>query len=142
MENYLLWLIAAFILVIVELVTGTFYLLVFGVAGFAGAAVAGVGLNLWWQCSVAVIVGLAGVAWVHRWRGRKTEGAAAFSIDAGQPALFDSWISRDAGHARMKYRDTLWDAVVEGGSDAAPGEVFYVVSVNGNTLKVSKTRQA
>ena len=40
MEPYLAWIVAGFLLVIVELLTGTFYLLVIGVGAFAGALVA------------------------------------------------------------------------------------------------------
>src|SRR3989304_1816116 len=36
MDTYLIWLAAGFLLVIVELVSGTFYLLVLGVAALAG----------------------------------------------------------------------------------------------------------
>jgi membrane protein implicated in regulation of membrane protease activity len=143
MEHYLAWLIAAFSLVIVELVTGTFYLLVLGVAGFAGAAVAGAGLGIAMQASVAAIVALAGCAWVHRWHRRSRATASTFSVDAGQPATFESWIRRETGHARFKYRDTQWDGVIEGTpGDAKPGEVFYIVSIHGNTLAVSRTRPA
>ena len=66
MEHHLVWLIVAFGLVIVELLTGTFCLLVLGLAGFAGAAVAGVGLDFAWQALTAAIVAAAGVLWVHR----------------------------------------------------------------------------
>ena len=38
MENYHYWLMAGFVLVITELVTGTFYLLVIGIAAFVAAA--------------------------------------------------------------------------------------------------------
>lgn len=40
MDSYLLWLLLGFGLLIVELLTGTFYLLMFGIAAFAAAAVA------------------------------------------------------------------------------------------------------
>ena len=43
MEPYLAWIIAGFALVIIERLTGTFYLLVIGVGAFAGAAVAWAG---------------------------------------------------------------------------------------------------
>ncbi len=140
MEHYLVWLIAAFSLVIIELLTGTFYLLVLGLAGFAGSAVAGAGLSFAWQAVTASIVALAGCVWVHHWHSRQSaKGKSNFSVDAGQPAAFESWISRDSRHARVRYRDALWDAVVRD-ADPQPGEVLYVVSVNGNTLEVSKTR--
>ena len=55
---------------------------------------------------------------------------------------FDSWVNKSAGHARVKYRDALWDAQVSGDAAGEPGEILYIVSVDGNTLKVSKTRPA
>ena len=47
METYLVWLAAGFVLVIAELVTGTFFLLVLGIAAFAGSATAWFGLEFW-----------------------------------------------------------------------------------------------
>jgi membrane protein implicated in regulation of membrane protease activity len=140
MEQYLVWLIAAFTLVIVELVSGTFYLLVLGIAGFAGAAVASAGLAFWWQALSAAAVALAGCVWVHHWHRRASLVKSTFSVDAGQPAVFESWINRDGGHARVKYRDAQWDANIRDATDPQPGEVFYVVCIHGNTLEVSKTR--
>src|SRR6266704_2674437 len=107
MDISLAWLIAGFILIIVELVTGTFYLLVLGIAALVGAG-----------------VGYASGGFV------------------GQPAAFDSWVNRSAGHARVKYRDALWDAQVAGDASGEPGEILYITSVDGSTLKVSKTRPA
>ena len=43
MELWLIWVIAGFVLVIAELLTGTFYLLVIGIGAFAGALVAWLG---------------------------------------------------------------------------------------------------
>jgi len=63
-------------------------------------------------------------------------------LDFGQPAAFDSWVNRSAGHARVKYRDALWDAQVAGDASGEPGEILYITSVDGSTLKVSKTRPA
>jgi membrane protein implicated in regulation of membrane protease activity len=63
-------------------------------------------------------------------------------LDVGQPAAFDSWVNKSAGHARVKYRDALWDAQVAGDVAGEPGEILYITSVDGSTLKVSKTRPA
>jgi len=64
----LAWLIAGFILIIVELVTGTFYLLVLGIAALVGAGVGYASGALVWQAIGAAVVALAGVIWVHRYR--------------------------------------------------------------------------
>jgi membrane protein implicated in regulation of membrane protease activity len=139
MDTYLFWLIAGFVLIIAELVTTTFYLLVLGIAAFAGAGVAWAGGDFAWQAVAVAIVAVVGVIWVNRYR--KTMSPKRMrGLDVGQPAAFDSWVNRNAGHARVKYRDALWDAHVAGDAAGEPGEILYVTSVDGNTLKVSKTR--
>ena len=141
MDFPLAWLIAGFILVIVELATTTFYMLVLAVAAFAGAGVAYVGGTQVWQALVAALVAVAGVVWVHRYR-KSAAPERMKGLDVGQPASFDSWVDRSAGHARVKYRDSLWDAHISGAAAGDPGEILYITSVDGNTLKVSKTRSA
>ena len=141
MDLSLAWLIAGFILVIAELATGTFYLLVLGIASLAGAGVAYLGGVLVWQSLVSAAVAVAGVVWVHQYR-KRTVSSPMPGLDVGQPAVFESWVNKSASHARVKYRDALWDAQVAGDASAEPGEILYIVSVDGNTLKVSKTRPA
>ena len=141
MDTYLIWLVAGFMLVIVELVSGTFYLLVLGVAAVAGGVVAYTGLPFSVQAVVAATLTVVGVVWVNRVR-RRSSAVKMRSLDIGQPAAFDRWVDRTAGQARVKYRDALWDATVVGEISGEPGEVLYVASIDGNTLKVSKTRQA
>jgi membrane protein implicated in regulation of membrane protease activity len=137
----LAWLIAGFVLVITELASGTFYLLVLGIAAFAGAGMAYAGGALVWQSLVSAVVAVAGVAWVHQYR-KRTVSSPMRGLDVGQPAAFESWVDKGAGHARVKYRDAQWDAHVAGGASGEPGEILYITSVDGNTLEVSKTRPA
>jgi len=137
----LAWLIAGFILVIVELVTGTFYLLVIGIAAFAGAGVAYAGGGFVWQAVAAAVVAVAGLIWAHRYR-QTISPKRMQGLDFGQPAAFESWVNKSTAQARVKYRDALWDAQVAGDVSGEPGEILYIISVDGSTLKVSKTRPA
>jgi membrane protein implicated in regulation of membrane protease activity len=141
MDNSVVWLIAGFALVIAELVTGTFYLLVLGVASIAGAGLAYSGSAFAWQAIVAAVVAVAGVIWVNRYK-RDMAPKRMRGLDVGQPAAFESWVDKGAGHARVKYRDALWDARIAGDTSGERGEILYVVSVDGSTLEVSKTRPA
>ena len=141
MDTSLAWLIAGFILIIFELVTGTFYLLVLGIAGLVGSGIGYAGGSFVWQAIVAAIVAVAGVVGVHRYKHTLTPKRMQ-GLDFGQPAAFESWVNKNAGHARVKYRDSLWDAQVAGDAAGEPGEILYITSVDGNTLKVSKTRPA
>jgi membrane protein implicated in regulation of membrane protease activity len=137
----LAWLIAGVALIVAELVTGTFYLLVLGIAALVGSGIGYAGGAHLWQALAAAAVAVAGVIWVRQYR-KRTASSPMQGLDVGQPAAFESWVNKGAGHARVKYRDALWDAQVSGDAQGEPGETLYVVSVDGNTLKVSKTRPA
>ena len=139
METYLVWLAAGFVLVIAELVTGTFFLLVLGIAAFAGSATAWFGLGFWVEASCAAVVAIAGVFWVRQQRKSLQQPDMA-SLDVGQAVTLDAWINREQGAARVKYRNTLWDAEVEGERDFDRGHVLYIRAVDGSTLKVAKQR--
>lgn len=145
MDTDLTWLVAGFLLIIVELVTGTFYLLVLGIAALAGGAVAYLGQPFSVQAMVSAVLAVAGVMWVNRFR-KASKGVKMPSLDVGQSTTFDRWVDRANGQARVKYRDALWDAIVTGEAAGEirgePGETLYVTAIDGNTLKVSKTRPA
>ena len=141
MDISLAWLIAGFILIIVELVTGTFYLVVLGIAAFAGAGVAYAGGAFVWQALAAAAVAVAGLIWVQRYR-KSISPKRMQGLDVGQPAAFESWVDKSTAQARVRYRDALWDAQVAGDASGEPGEILYIISVDGNTLKISKTRPA
>ncbi|TSA10782.1 MAG: NfeD family protein [Betaproteobacteria bacterium] len=139
METYLIWLVAGFALVIAELVTGTFFLLVLGVAAFAGSATAWFGLGFWVEALCAATVAIAGVFWVRQQR-KATQQPDMASLDVGQAVAFEAWVSREQGAARVTYRNTQWDAEVGGERDFDHGQVLFIHAVEGNTLKVAKSR--
>jgi membrane protein implicated in regulation of membrane protease activity len=139
MENHLVWLAAGFVLVIAELVTGTFFLLVLGIAAFVGSAAAWFGLNFWLQALSSAGVAIAGVFWVRQRRKTLSQPDMA-SLDVGQAVTLDAWVSREQGTARVKYRNTLWDAEVRGEREFDQGTLLFIHAVEGNTLKVATTK--
>src|SRR6185436_3903547 len=141
MEEDFLWAILGFALVIVELLTGTFYLLMLGVAAFGAAAAAYLGLGFGAQIVVAVVVASAGCYGVHIYRAKNRAGQMA-PIDAGMPASFEEWVDPAARLARVRYRGASWDARVQGADTLEPGTPVYVVNSNGNTLEVAAKRAA
>lgn len=137
MEPYLLWIIAGFILVIVELLTGTFYLLVLGGGAFAGAAVAAAGGGYLLQAVGAGAVALAGTWYVNRWhRTRQPASAKDNFLDLGQPVVLESWVDVATRTARVNYRGSTWDARVAPGSLPEPGATLIISGQDGSTLLV------
>lgn len=142
LEIYLLWAIAGIVLIIAELISGTFYLLVIGIAAFAAAGVAYLGYSFWVQTVLAAAVAVAGVILANRYRGKHGGSASAGSLDIGQSVVLDSWINESGRLARVRYRNALWDAQVLDASDARAGQVLYICGLDGSTLHVSKARPA
>jgi membrane protein implicated in regulation of membrane protease activity len=141
MEPYFVWIVVGIVLVIAELLTGTFYLLVLGIAGFAAAAVAWFGAPFLVHVVVAGSIAVAGVLWIRGHR-RKNATPDMPSLDVGQPVTLDSWVNRDGRLARVVYRDALWDAHVEGEVRGEPGELLFILGVDGSTLRVAKQKPA
>ncbi len=138
MDAYLLWALAGIALIIVEMLTGTFYLLVLGVAALAAAGAAWFGQSFWVQAVVTAAVAVAGVLLINRFRG-KSLPASQQALDVGQSVTLESWISEADGLARVNYRNAQWEAQVVG-ERVAGGTVFYIQAVEGNTLSVSATK--
>ena len=136
MEPYILWAIFGFVLVISELFSGTFYLLMLAVAAFGASAAAWLGNGFPVQSIVAGVVAAGGAYAVHSWRARDAKQQMK-AVDAGQPASFENWVDRNARLARVRYRGASWDARIDGDQAPEPGSVVYVVSTQGNTLQVT-----
>ena len=141
MEHFLTWVIVGLLLVVTELLTGTFYLLMLGLAGFGAGLAAWLGFDFAVQAIVFVAISGAGCYAVHVYRA-KNQAQQMAPIDAGQPASFENWVDQAAGLARVRYRGASWEARIETEAALQPGAVVYVLATEGNTLKVGVRRSA
>lgn len=136
MQNHHIWLIAGIVLCTLEMLTGTFFMLVLGVAALVGALIAWGGYAFWLQAIATSAVGVIGVGWVQL-RRNKAPIKPVLSLDVGQPVTFERWISQPEGMGRVYYRGSTWDAHIAP-CDAVPGAILYIQAVNNNVLEVSK----
>ena len=140
METWLLWLVIGFGLVIAEMVTGTFYLLVIASGFFAAAVCAWLGANAVVQAVVGSVIGLAGAWLVHHWHeGQRAKDAGKSNLlDRGQAVVLEGWTNESAGIARVRYRGTSWDArVPQGAPRPETGATLYIEGQEGSTLVVA-----
>lgn len=138
MDPYVVWILTAIALVIVELLTGTFFLLVLGVAATGGAALSYAGLPLWAQAAFATLIAVLGVVFVQRYRTRSKTSGSINAIDVGHRVTLESWVNEGEGLARVQYRGTLWDAKILG--ERGTGKTFYIRGVDGSTLHIAPER--
>jgi membrane protein implicated in regulation of membrane protease activity len=138
MEIWLMWLIAGFVLVIAELMSGTFYLLVLGVGAFVGALADWAGAPFLVQAIAGGIVAVGGAMLVHHWHGNRGPADGRSNLlDHGQPVVLEGWANEPAGLARVKYRGTSWEARLAGAAERPPpGSTLYIDGMEGNTLLV------
>lgn len=138
MADWTFWLVAAGATAILELFTGTFYLLMIaiGLATGALAALAGAGTPA--QTLVAALVGLVATAVLRRSKfGRPTRSDTArdpnVNLDIGQTVNVAHW--KD-GTARVMYRGAQWDVELAPGAHATPGQ-YTIREVRGSRLIVA-----
>ncbi len=143
LDHYLWW-IAAGVLVVAEIMTGTFYILMVAVGCAAGGIAGFLGLDVTIQTLIGVIVGLVALFAWHRFR-RRTHPRAVESgknpdlhLDLGATIEVQHWVE---GHARVNYRGSQWDAVPEHPQAPETGKLI-VKAVRGSTLVLGSHHQA
>ncbi|HEX2545732.1 MAG TPA: NfeD family protein [Ramlibacter sp.] len=138
MADSTLWWLLAGAAVAIELITGTFYLLMLAIGMAAGAVAAHLGASLTTQLVVAAVVGGGAVGgWhvVRRRRGGDAPGSTNMDFDAGEPVQVVQWTTENT--TTVRYRGTTWTAVPVGGVPQGPG-LHRVREVDGSRLVVEK----
>lgn len=139
MADWSYWLAAAGLTVILELFTGTFYLLMVAVGLLAGSAAALLGFGEAVQLVVAALVGVGATVALRRSRFGKLHGQVQagrdpnVNLDIGQTVHVPAW---QDGAARVMYRGALWDVELAPGAAAAPGQ-YTIREVRGSRLIVA-----
>jgi len=143
MADWMIWMMLAGGLVILEMFSGTFYLLMIAVGMACGALAALAGEKLPIQLVTAAAVGIACTVILRRSRwGRRPRSDAArdpnVNLDIGQTIEVNEW-NADHGmprRARVMYRGALWDVELEEGVAPVTG-TFVIREVRGSRLIVS-----
>jgi membrane protein implicated in regulation of membrane protease activity len=137
-----IWWLLAGGAVALELLTGTFYLLMLA-SGMACAAVAAsLGASLVVQILVAAGVGGGALAMWHQWQLKKGSGSQTSAqadpnayLDIGEIVHIVAW--KEDGSADVRYRGAHWTAVHRPGASPEPGP-HRVAELLGNRLLVEK----
>jgi membrane protein implicated in regulation of membrane protease activity len=140
MNAWMMWLVLMGVLVVFELFTGTFYVLMIAIGMAFGAAAAWIGMGVPVQILIAAVVGVLATGLLHRSRfGRPLKQDPArdrnVNLDIGEKVHVDTW---NDGKARVMYRGALWDIDLAPGATAGAG-AFKIVEVRGSRLIVANT---
>ncbi|WP_269531718.1 NfeD family protein [Chitinimonas sp. BJYL2] len=139
MENYAVWFILALALAGAEMLSGTFYLLMYAVAAGVGGLAAWAGLPVPAQLALAAACAVGGSMWLRKYPLQRAAGPQ--SLDLGQRVEVETWHSPTS--VRVRYRGTSWDGETDAPADeSARPATFYIVGQRGNTLLLSATPPA
>ncbi len=135
MAYYIYWFVLAFVLLGLEMATGTFYMLVLAFALGVGGVAALLGVSVPWQLAFSAVAGIIGTVLVSRMRSVRGRAAVNQSLDIGQYVKVISW--REDGSARVFYRGAEWDAEPES-ADMPRDGVFYIKAIHGSKLVLTQ----
>jgi membrane protein implicated in regulation of membrane protease activity len=142
MTDWAIWFVLAGALIVAELFTGTFYLLMIALGVVAGGIAALSGALLEWQLLAAALVGISAVLLLRRSRFGRLRGNAAnddpnIILDIGQSVDVSAWQEHGDRHvARVPYRGAMWDVELQAGHPAVPG-AFTIREIRGSRLIVA-----
>jgi membrane protein implicated in regulation of membrane protease activity len=133
MSIFSLWLVLAGILLIAEITTGTFYLLMVSLGALTGALMAYLGYGLEIQISTAAVLAVAGSLILRNQSIKRTKSDKQHDLlDIGNKLNIPHW--EIGGRANVQYRGSTWAAE---SADATPATGLHqIVDVQGNILKV------
>ena len=138
-ESTIWWLLTG-TAVAIELITGTFYLLMLAIGLAAAAITAHAGAGMAVQLIMAALVGGGAVAAWHLKRGKRADEPTAqanrdVNMDVGETVHVHEWNAD--GTANIKYRGANWTAVALDGVVHGTG-AHRVREVVGSRLVVEK----
>ena len=136
MPESTLWWVLAGSVVAVELMTGTFYLLMLSFGFVAAALAAHLGMTVPGQLMVAAIFAGGSVLVGRRYRKKisaslSLKGGPDGSLDLGAAVQVDTW--RPDGTSTVKYRGANWEAGLVDGEAPSPG-THHIVKIVGSRL--------
>lgn len=134
------WWLAAGVLVVAELATGTFYLLMLALGAAAGAVAAHAGAGLASQMAAAALLGGGAVAGWHLRRSRQPTALPAdvnpdVILDIGGTVHVEQW--QADGTARVTYRGAAWNARHAGTGPPLAGD-HLIRAIEGNCLQLER----
>ena len=140
MSDSTIWWLLAGSTILLELFTGTFYLLMLALGMAAAALSAHAGASTAVQLVCASVVGTAAVLGWYITKKRNpadpsVRSLRSVNLDVGEIIQVDAW--GPDGTARVKYRGAQWSVVQRPGNAQLPG-AYRVTELVGSRLLVEK----
>ncbi len=141
MENWHLWTIAGILLIIVEMLTYTFFAAAFGVAAFVAAYASTRDVGTTWEIGIFTIASALGVLGIRPlfskviYKRSEYKPVLVAALIGQNGTVVDS-IESEGGHGRVKTGGEEWRAIASDPRSIPAGTRVRIVAVDGATLTV------
>ena len=141
MQGYIGWFLLAFALLGLEMLSGTFYMVVFSVAAATAGIAAYLHFGITVQLIFATLVGIVGTRALRAWKNAnmRASEAATRNPDIGQTVQVETW--REDGTLRVQHRGSQWDAELDS-ADTPRDAPLYIKDLRGSVLILSRHKPA
>ena len=144
MPWFWIWIIAAAVLFIGEMLSLSFFLLPFAIGAVVAAILNAVGLDLVWQVVVFIVVSIIALFALRPFARRITKKASDVKAGAERLVGMNGAVIEGRSKAR-EFRVMVggepWNASTSEGTDLEPGTPIEVLAVNSNSLVVKALPQ-
>lgn len=143
MSEWMIWFLIAALFIVLEISTGTLYLLMLALGFTAGGIAALLGFDVAAQMIAAAVTGAVAVLLLRSTKfGKLSRSDAQFdpnvNLDVGKRVQVDHWtiVEGAPATARVMYRGAFWNVEMAEGGQTQPGS-FLILQVRGSTLIVN-----
>ncbi len=142
MEHWLVWLIVAVVMAIVELLTPTFFVIWFSASAIVTSILSLFIKDLLTQSFIFTIISFILIIFTKQLTQRFLKNSVKTAVDTlvGKTGVVIDTIKSAYDPGRIKVDGQLWKAEPLDGNNIEKGEIVKVLVVDGVTLKVEKIK--
>lgn len=144
MGAWITWAILGLLLVALEMVTPSFFIMFFGLGALAASAVAALGYSLVVQLLAFLVTTVICFVFLRKYALRMRGGPMIqtnYDALVGKTGIVTKTIAMETGLGQVKVRGEDWSALAETSTEIAQGEMVEVVAVSGVRLIVRRAHE-
>jgi membrane protein implicated in regulation of membrane protease activity len=131
------FLVAGIIMAVAEMATLTFYMAGLSFAALTTALYTWLYPAEWWQAAVVfAVAAVIALSLAHLLRRRMQASRTNSALDDMDKGGVVTVVENNNGNLKVKYRDSLWEAVWEGGGQPQIGARAEVLAREGSRLRI------
>jgi len=144
MGAWLTWAILGLLLMALEMVTPSFFIIFFGIGALAASAVAALGYGIIVQLLAFVVTTLTCFVFLRKYTLKMQGGpttATNYEALVGKLGIVTKTIALETGLGQVRVRGEDWSALAETSAEIAQGEMVEVLAVSGVRLVVRRAHE-